>query len=396
MRKSVLHVIGQLTKGGAEKQLYLLCEGLILRGWEVHVLALSAGGFWKEKLESLGIEVYSIDARKNMEWRRVAFARKVISRVKPDVLHTWLFHGNSYGRLGAIFQKPPLVIASERMPAIKKSYREKMIDRILQHWTELMISNSQSGVDVICKNIGIPSSQTCVIYNGIDNWDLSTGETLPEDMTAVFKRSMKGSVSPLLIGATGRLVEMKGYQYLLQAIAQLLQDNVAVFLIILGDGPFRNQLEQQVKELDLTENVTLPGERNDVRRILPHLDLFVQCSEFEGFSNSLMEAMQTGLPVVATNVGGNPEMVTDFETGLLIPWADSEALKLAIIQLAESNELRTRLGTAARLSILEKFNVERMVDQMEELYMEHRPKTPRLICAVGYSSPGAPVLSVPL
>ena len=379
MKKTVLHVIGQLTKGGAEKQLYLLCRELKDRGWQVYVLSLSEGGFWKEKLESLGIEVYSIDARKNMEWRRIAFARKIISEVKPDVLHTWLFHGNSYGRLGAIFQKPPLVIASERMPALKKSFRDKMTDRLLQHWTELMISNSKIGVDMIRKNVGISSTRTRVVYNGIDNWSPITGEKWPDDLNGFFDRKMDVNSPPLLIGAAGRLVEMKGYQYLIRSIAQLRHDSIDASAIILGDGPFRSQLEQQVAELDLVENIVLPGERNDVRRILPHLDLFVQCSEFEGFSNSLMEAMQSGLPVVATDVGGNPEMVTDFETGLLVPWADSEALKLAIIQLAENNELRTRLGRAARLSILENFNVEKMVGQMEELYMEHLLKKARLL-----------------
>jgi len=379
MKKTVLQVIGQLTKGGAEKQLYLLCKSLKQRGWQVYVLALSEGGFWKEKLESLGIKVSSINARRNMEWRRVSFARKTISRIKPDVMHTWLFPGNCYGRLGAICQKPPLVIASERMPALKKSFRDKIIDRILMHWTELMISNSQVGVDLICKNVGIHSTRTRVIYNGIDSQDLSSNETWPEDLAGFFSQKVVKSATPLLVGAAGRLVHMKGYQYLLKAIAQLLRDDIDVSVIILGNGPYRDQLEEYIEELGLGKHAFLPGERDDIRRILPHLDVFVQCSEFEGFSNSLMEAMQNGLPVVATNVGGNPEMVTDSETGLLIPWADVESLKQAILRLVMDEKLRTRLGATARSVMLKRFSVERMVDETEELYLKNLPEKAGLL-----------------
>ena len=379
MKKTVLQVIGQLTKGGAEKQLYLLCKSLKQRGWQVYVLALSEGGFWKEKLESLGIKVSSINARRNMEWRRVSFARKTISRIKPDVMHTWLFPGNCYGRLGAICQKPPLVIASERMPALKKSFRDKIIDRILMHWTELMISNSQVGVDLICKNVGIHSTRTRVIYNCIDSQDLSSNETWPEDLAGFFSQKVVKSATPLLVGAAGRLVHMKGYQYLLKAIAQLLRDDIDVSVIILGNGPYRDQLEEYIEELGLGKHAFLPGERDDIRRILPHLDVFVQCSEFEGFSNSLMEAMQNGLPVVATNVGGNPEMVTDSETGLLIPWADVESLKQAILRLVMDEKLRTRLGATARSVMLKRFSVERMVDETEELYLKNLPEKAGLL-----------------
>jgi len=172
---------------------------------------------------------------------------------------------------------------------------------------------------------------------------------------------------------------MKGYQYLLKAIAQLLRDDIDVSVIILGNGPYRDQLEEYIEELGLGKHAFLPGERDDIRRILPHLDVFVQCSEFEGFSNSLMEAMQNGLPVVATNVGGNPEMVTDSETGLLIPWADVESLKQAILRLVMDEKLRTRLGATARSVMLKRFSVERMVDETEELYLKNLPEKAGLL-----------------
>ncbi len=174
----------------------------------------------------------------------------------------------------------------------------------------------------------------------------------------------------VVIGTVGRLDPVKDHPNLLRAFASLSQWDEAARLIIVGDGPMRKEIESEVHELNVVDKVKLLGERKDIADILRAVDIFALTSIAEGISNTILEAMATGLPVVATRVGGNPELVRHGVTGQLVPSGDVAALKSALASYARDPELRGVHGKAARQRAVEKFSLERMAAEYEKLYAE--------------------------
>jgi glycosyltransferase involved in cell wall biosynthesis len=171
-----------------------------------------------------------------------------------------------------------------------------------------------------------------------------------------------------VIGTLARLHEQKGHSYLLDAVAQLRREIPDVKALVVGDGELRPSLEQRTQALRLSDSVIFTGTRRDVPEILALLDVFVLPSLWEGLPIALLEAMAAGLPVVATRVGGVPEVVVDGETGLLVPPRDPDALSEAILTLLQDPDLRQKMGQAGQERVREYFSVERMVEETEALY----------------------------
>jgi glycosyltransferase involved in cell wall biosynthesis len=179
---------------------------------------------------------------------------------------------------------------------------------------------------------------------------------------------------PIVLGVVGRLAEVKDQGTLLRALALLFQDRPEwwgrVRLVLVGDGSLRDQLEDQVRQLALGEVVWMPGDRSDISSLLQTMDVFVLPSLAEGISNTVLEAMATGLPVVATAVGGNPELVTEGQTGHLVPAGDAQALCSALVRIVESPALRSNMGHAARQRVRDKFDWNRAVAEYLGVYDE--------------------------
>jgi glycosyltransferase involved in cell wall biosynthesis len=171
----------------------------------------------------------------------------------------------------------------------------------------------------------------------------------------------------VVIGTVGRLDPVKDQVGLLKAFSQLPDDSRTLLLIV-GDGPCRQDLEAAVDALGLRERVRLLGERNDVPAVLSAMDVFVLCSVGEGISNTILEAMATGLPVVATRVGGNPELVTDGSTGFLVEARSPAALATSLRRYLDDPTLLAKQGRAARDHTEAEFSLERMVGAYERLY----------------------------
>ena len=160
----------------------------------------------------------------------------------------------------------------------------------------------------------------------------------------------------------------RGNEQLLEAAALVRQAIPSATLVVVGDGPLRPALEARAQELGLNGSVRFLGAVPQAARLIPHFDVFVLSSVWEGMSNSLLEAMAAGRPVVATRVGGNPEVVVDGETGLLVPPRDARALADATVRLLRDRELARRFGDAGRRRVESQFTLERMVHRMEDLY----------------------------
>ncbi|MCZ6623363.1 MAG: glycosyltransferase family 4 protein, partial [Deltaproteobacteria bacterium] len=184
------------------------------------------------------------------------------------------------------------------------------------------------------------------------------------------KKELGLSDDTLLVGTIGRLVPIKGLSYLLDAICKVAQSaNRDFCLVVVGDGLLRRDLEQQASVLGVEKRVRFLGWRFDLEKIYSDLDVVVLSSLNEGTPVSLIEAMAAGKAVVATKVGGVPDLVEDGRTGLLVPSKDSDTLADAILRVLKDNSLRRRLGEQARVAVYPKYDVARLIEDMENFYL---------------------------
>jgi glycosyltransferase involved in cell wall biosynthesis len=363
MTRRILHVIATLDRAGAEKQLTLLAAGLPRDEFEVYVCALTRGGELAADLRQAGIPLSVIG--KAWKFDPAAFwrLRRHVAHLKPELVQTWMFTANAYGRAAAVAAGVSRIVASERCVDSWKTWQQLAIDRYLARRTAAIIVNSR-GVEQFYTEQGLPSAKIRVIYNGI-------GPAVTSDVTReVLLEELGLPIGTRLIGAVGRLWPQKRLKDLIWAtdLLHVIRDDV--HLLVVGDGPQREALERYARQCHVADRVHFLGVRHDVPRLMPHFDLLWLASGFEGLPNVIMEAMACGLPVVATDIGGNRELVVHDQTGFLVRVGDRAGFARCAHKILDDSPLAKRLGDAGRQRIAAEFTVQAMVDKHAALYRE--------------------------
>jgi sugar transferase (PEP-CTERM/EpsH1 system associated) len=212
--------------------------------------------------------------------------------------------------------------------------------------------------------VGIPAAKVTTIYNGVDTARFAEGGR------EVGRHLLGVGDDAVVFGSVGRLDPVKDHVGLLDAFARADLSGVQAHLVIVGDGPCRGELAERCRQPDLAGRARLLGARDDVASLLRGMDVYVLPSIAEGISNTILEAMACGLPVVATRTGGNPELVQDGVTGALVPVGDRAALARALGAFAEDSHFRSTRGKAGRQRAVEEFGMDRMASRYRELYRE--------------------------
>jgi glycosyltransferase involved in cell wall biosynthesis len=359
-------IIPTMDRGGAEKQLCLLAENLPRDQFDMHVLLLTRDGPRSAGLRQAGIPVTLIGKRFKADPTALWQLRRELVRLQPDIVHTWLFAANSFGRVAARLAGVPKLIASERSVDPWKSDWQLFCDRRLARVSDAITTNS-SGVRDFYAAHGIDPALFEIIPNGIEPRGKSP-------LTADQARARLGvAADRKLLLAVGRLWPQKRYRDLIWAaelLATIRQDTV---LVIVGDGPQRGELLRHRDAVSTPETVRFVGERDDVAELLPHADLFWIGSEYEGQSNAVIEAMQAGVPVVATDIAGNRDLITAGETGRLVAVGDCADFARQSNDLLERGTAARQLAEAARQRIEQEFTVASMVARHADLYRRLRP-----------------------
>ncbi|MFN0052984.1 MAG: glycosyltransferase [Planctomycetales bacterium] len=356
-------LIPTLDRSGAEKQLTLLATRLPREEFDVEVVCLTRGGPYAQELSQAGIPLTVLHKRFRCDplayWR----LRQRLRRQPPDVLQTWLFAANAYGRLAAGSRPRFPIIVSERCVDRWKAGWQLRLDRQLAGRTSRLIGNSQS-VAEFYREQGFPPERLGAIPNGMElpPRDLAGGTEL--------RHALGIPAGTKVVLYAGRLARQKRVADLIWAFELIrVMEGQVVFLIV-GDGPERSGLEEFTGKLGIADRVRFLGHRADVAQLLGVTDLFWLASDFEGLSNSVMEAMAAGLPVVASDIPPNRELVVPGETGYLAPVGDRVALAQFAQKLLVDRELAARLGAAGRERIGREFSVETMVEAYARLYRD--------------------------
>ena len=341
----------------------MLVTRLPREDFDLHVCALTRGGELSADLEAAGIPLTVLGKRFKADPGCFWKLRDFIRRLKPDILHSWMFAPGVYGRVAAGKSGVKHFIHSERCADHWKSGWQWTLDRRLAQRTDRIIANSEGVKDFGIEH-GIPADKFVVIPNGI--------APLPESDVTKEELLKELGLPPgvPLIGAVGRLWPQKRLRDLIWVMELLHILRPEAHFLIIGEGPERYALERYVRTVEATSYMHFLGHRSDVPRILPHLDIFWQGSGYEGMPNAVMEAMACGVPVLATNIPGTRELITHGETGFLYPIRGrKEFCKKSDELLADPADAK-RIGAAGREHILTKFGLEPMVEKHVQLYRE--------------------------
>lgn len=355
-------LIPTLVQSGAEKQLVLLATGLPREVFDVRVTCLTAGGPYEESLRAANIPVTILGKRFQFDPFAFLQLRRHLRARQPDILHTWLFAANSYGRLALPRGASTRVIVSERCVDSWKSWQLR-VDRQLVGRTDCLVGNSRAVVDFY-RPLGYPDAKLRVIPNGVEV------PQPPTQSREAFLRELKLPADAQVVMAVGRLAPQKRVADLIWSAQLLRQADPRAYLVIIGDGPLRSSLEQYAREVEVTLHVRFLGHRPDAASLLHHADLVWLGSEFEGMSNSLMEAMACGRPIVATTIPPNQELIQHGVHGYLVNVGDSAGFAQFSLKLMHDPDLANRFGNAARLKVDTELSVSRMVERHIALYRE--------------------------
>jgi glycosyltransferase involved in cell wall biosynthesis len=357
---NVLQLIPTLDRSGAEKQMVLLAKGLPRDRFRVEVATLTRMGPLEDELTAAGIPVTAIGKRLKIDPFALARMTRLLKSRKFDVVQTWIFAANTYGRVAARLAGVQVVVVAEMAVDLWKGRYERFVDKRLAPWCDRLVGNSHAVVDFYRK-LGVTDARLAMIYSGTD-----------DERPACDPRSLRsefgfGPDAPLVL-FVGRLAEQKRVNDLLKALDLLQHVQPDLCSLIVGEGPLRAHLEQTAHAYALDGRLRFLGHRDDVPRLMAAADLVVLPSAYEGLPNVVLEAMRFGKPVVATAAPGTTEVVVDGETGVLVPVGNVMLLARAIRDTVRDPTRAASMGEAGRTRVESLFRVDRMVAQFAELY----------------------------
>ena len=357
----IMHLVYRLAGGGMEHNVVKLANAHDRSRVSPSICSCQPADSLKEHLDP-SVPLFELTRRPGNDLRFLTQLVRLLARERPDILHThgWGTLGEGFvaarlARVGAIVHGEHGTLDTRRANLRVQRYVWGRVDRLL--------SVSSRLAERMASTVGVRQDRITVIRNGVDLGRLAGG------IRAVIRDELGLQPHELTIGTVGRLEPVKDQETLLAALAMLKTHGAAFKAIVVGDGSLRETLRQRAVDLGLEGVVHFTGARHDVEQVLAALDLFVMPSRSEGLSNTIIEAMAAGLPVVATDVGGTDELITDDVTGRLVPAASPVLLADAVAALLQHPVERARLGMAAQRRAVREFGLDKMVRQYEDLYV---------------------------
>ncbi len=379
-RIRILVLTDEMEVGGTQRQIVHMASGLDRACYEVQVAYFCTRSFLVDELRAAGIPVIEIAKRRRVDVSFVRSLVKYLRENKFDIIHCFAFSAELWGAIARRFLPPSL------RPALITSVRGKYdwyssLQWRVKRWTALestkVIANSQAGGEYAREKMRLPHGAIDTVYNGVA--ELNATPQIEEIVYAKAHRESQPTQSTTAI-YVGRLVSVKNIPVLLRAVKILRNSGASIRLLIVGDGPLRRSLVDEIVQLNLGDCVELLGQRADTQALMAAADFLVLPSFWEGLSNVILESMMAGTPVIASAVGGSVELIENRHTGLLFASDNDAELATAMASLIADHALRRRLGFAGQKRAIEQFSIATMIHKMQDFYtqtaVQHRlPKS---------------------
>ena len=370
-RPLILHVIHHLVTGGMENGLVSLINNLPSSSYRHAIVCIEDHSDFRHRLTRPDTEVLEMKRSQIGTWRMRYRLFRTFRRLKPAIVHSRNKSGLD-ALLPARLAGVPHCVHGEHGWDVHDldglSVKEQVLRRLHAPLVERYVTVSRSLRDYLVERVGIRPERITTICNGVD-----TGKFLPapHKPRGVLPEQLAGE-GLVIIGTVGRLQPVKDQQLLLRAFAELVRESAGLAanarLLVVGNGPLRDTLMQLAQSLGIEHLTAFTGDRTDVAQLLQCMDVFVLPSLAEGISNTLLEAMATGLPVIATRVGGNVELVRDGENGALFESGDVASLTRLLAAYVTDGDARRRHGERSRGLALESFSLEAMIEGYRGAY----------------------------
>ncbi|HYA28543.1 MAG TPA: glycosyltransferase [Acidobacteriota bacterium] len=370
-RIKIVHVVHSLGVGGLENGLVNLLNQLDDQ-FSHTIVCLSRSGRMAERIKSRNSNIIEMGLPTDKFRFPIVRLSRVFQSVSPDIVHTrgWstvdaICAARVAGVSHVIHGEHGREASDPNGRNRKRNIVRKCLSPLVQHF----VAVSDDLRLWLTETVGIPKAKVTTIHNGVD-----TSQFSPEGRKAA-RRSLGLDESAFIIGTVGRLDPVKDHESLLKAFAPIARSQRRVCLMIVGDGPGRKEIVQLCTALQIADKVMLLGERRDIPILLKACDVFTLTSIAEGISNTILEAMASGLPIVATRVGGNLELVEHGASGHLVTAKDVTALSRAYESYLHDPDICEKHGRSARFRAEQKFSLERMASQYNDLYQTVMGKT---------------------
>ncbi len=372
----IAHLIDSLHWGGAEKWIASFAEVARLRGLDVTVISLQAfiaNNPYRTQLESFGAKVEALSITRLYKPAAVPILTRVFRSGGFDVIQTHLSHANVLGTFAGRLAGIPVVatLHSTHLDTRGHYRMRSMAEQIALRYIACQIIAVGNGV-AEAHRVRLGSKELNVVPNAV-----KSGLVLADSERRNLRADLAGDPNRTIIIAVGRMVLLKGYAELLTAFAEVRKDHSEAFLLIVGDGSLRGDLESQASALGIAGDMRFLGLRTDVPRLLAASDIFVNNSYWEGLSMSMLEAMAAGLPIIATNVGEAPFLLADGRGSLISP-RDVSALITSLRNMLNDSSIRKGAGDAARSFAESHYALDPWFDKVLEVYSKAQLARPTL------------------
>lgn len=355
-----MHLIHQLNAGGMENGVVNIANHIDRSKFDLSICVFKAGGKLKAKLKP-DTRVFELEKRHGNDLTLPFQIRKLIKEWRPDILHTHAWGTLIEGLLASINSGVAVKIHGEH-GTIQDAPAQLTAQRFVWRFFDQVLSVSVNHKTKIADSIGFPESRIKVIDNGVDTTRFKPlSESADKDRSSQEKKQ-------IVIGTVGRLVPVKNQQLLVNAFERIQKRHQKLQLVFIGDGPLRSELQSLTSDLKISDKVAFMGERDDIPECLRKMDIFVLPSFSEGMSNTILEAMSSGLSVVATDVGDNARLVQNNETGFITASDCIDSLEKALETLIREPDKRTAFGKNGRTRIENHFSIHSMVQNYQSLY----------------------------
>lgn len=362
MTIKVLHVVVSMETGGLENGIVNLVNRHDTAHFKVDILCLSARGELADRIESTATEVFFDHATTGVP-DSVAIVRRHLKKHRYDIVHSHGFSTMLASYLALLGDRNTVLINGEHGVIYADKLWQRLLQRFLFNRVHINLTVSAILGDFIADTFGVRRERFLPIINGVDTGHFCPAPALREEL-----RSGMGLDGMFVVGSVGRLVPVKDYSTLIRAFALLVQHHDHCRLMLVGGGPEGQPLKALAQELGIADKVLFTGRRSDVAQLMNTFDVFALSSLTEGLSNTILEAMATGLPIVATRVGGNPEIVFEGRNGHLVSTGDAAAMAEVLEQLAIQPQALLQLSNNALEFTRLQCSLQNMVDNYEQAY----------------------------